>query len=188
VLATLEPPRVSLWHAEPKDEDKPRLHAEEQLRRATQEAVDLIFKAWTRNLPHCDIDLYEPLNVYHRLRNWEELESAANGVGSSGAEAIGSAGEIDSRRTLIAIKADIEQGTDHALWAILNWRAAERIYIRQHRRERYRQRFATFWATWRDDITPEPADSAIAEAACVQRISRALGWYPHSIEKCLTND
>lgn len=176
MLATLE--RESLWRAAPpRQEDT---HAQ-SMWRATQETVDLIFKAWTRNLPHCDIDTYEPLTVYHRLRNWEELESAANGIGSSGAEAIGSSGETDSRRTLIAIKADLEQGTDHGLWSILNWRAAERIYQRQHRQERYDQRLATFRATWREAMTPEPMDRAIAEAACVHRISRALGWYPHAI-------
>jgi hypothetical protein len=70
------------------------------------------------------------------------------------------------------------------VWTILNWSAAWRIYARQGRLARYNQRVATFRATWREDLIPEPPDKAIAEAAWVQHIARALGWYPH--DKCET--
>lgn len=165
-----------LWRREPRPEDDQAV----RLAEAILAAMELLERGWLRNLPRCDIDTYEPSAIRHRLRNWEELEAAANGVGSSGAEAISSAGEIDSRRTLISIKADIEQGTDEGLWTVLNWRAAERIYKRQWRHARYRERLARFRATWREDFQPEPSP-AIAEAVCIERISRCLGWRPHAV-------
>lgn len=130
----------------------------------------------------CTIGDYRPDIVRYRLRNWRELVDACNGMSAAGAEPIGSAGEVDARRDQIAMLADLQQGTDEALWSILNWRAAERIYSRQGRLPRYRQRRATFLATWRDELTKEPTDTNVAEGVCIERISRALGWYEHECE------
>lgn len=175
MLATLEPPRVSLWHREPKPEDSLQVGVYS----AALKAILLLGQGWTRNQPRCEIDTYEPLNVARYLRNWEQLASLAESTSSPGAEPIGTAGEVDARRTLISIKADLEQGTDHGLYTILNWRMAEKIYRRQGRQARYDQRYATFRATWREDFTPEPW-APLAEAACIERIARCCGWFPHA--------
>lgn len=186
MLAILEPVRLtSLWHREPKSEEKRReqeaLLASIEVLTHALDALRLLSQGWTRQTMTCEIDTYEPAVVRHRLRHFSELISAANGMGASGAEAIGTSGEVDSRRTLMAIKADIEQGTDHGLYTILNWRAAERIYRRQGRQARYDQRYATFMATFRDELTPEPSQP-LAEAVCIERIARCLGWYPHECQ------
>lgn len=182
-LAMPEPVHRSLWHRDPRPEDDQAV----RLYTAALEVIRLLGQGWTRNKPHCDLDTYSPEVVRHRLRHFSELIAAANGVGASGADAIGSAGETDSRRTLMAIKADIEQGTDHGLYTILNWRQAERIYKRQQRHDRYRERLALFRATWREDLAPEPW-GPLAEAICIERIARSLGWYPHeTCEERLTD-
>lgn len=169
-----QPAPGPLWTGQPRPEDD----AQVRLWQVVAELVALLERGWTRNLTTCAIDEYEPRVVRFRLQHFDELISAANGTSAAGAEAIGSAGETDSRRTLIAIKADLEQATDFGLASILNWRQAERIYKRQWRHDTYRWRLATFRATWREEFTPEPSP-ALAESICIERISRMLGWRPH---------
>lgn len=176
MLATLEP--KSLWHREPKPEDSLAVGVYS----AALECLKLFGQGWTRQSQRCHLDEYEPSVVRFHLRNWQQLVAAANGMSAAGAEPIGSAGEVDARRTLISIKSDMEQGTDHGLYTVLNWRMAERIYKRQGREDVFEQRRAKFRATWREELPREPWQP-LAEAICIERISRCLGWYPHDLCK-----
>lgn len=174
MLATLEPPR-SLWHAAPpRQEDTER----SVLMSVVAEVMDLIEQGWMRNLPQCDLDEYEPAKVRHHLGSFRELRDAANGIGSSGAEIIGSAGELDARRGLIAIYTDIKCGTDNGLADILHWRAVIKIYKRQERWDDYLKLRSTFDAR-SSKLLSEPSDQVLAEGACIQRIAIALGWRLH---------
>lgn len=169
-----EPIRAGItWtgHVKPEDDQAVRLYS------ATLEVIRLLGQGWTRNLAHCDLDEYCPEVVRWRLRNWPELAAAANGMSSAGAEPIGSAGEVDARRGIVAIKADLERGTDAGLADILHWQQVARIYRRQERFKVYLAKRSTFDA--RDpDLEHEPW-TPLAEAICIERIARRLGWRPH---------
>lgn len=187
VLATLEPVRLtSLWHREPRQEDV------EQVNRHSivLEAMQLLVERYVRNAPRCEIDEYEPNIVRHRLQHFPELVAAAQGMSAAGAEPIGSAGEVDARRDQIAMLADLKDGTDErgvdrfgqprGLGDILHWRSVAKIYKRELRWTEYLDMRARF--TYHDGLAREPADQAVAEGVCIERISRALGWYPHECE------
>lgn len=184
MILLAEPPTPGpLWTGQPRPEDVQDV----QLYSAALEAIQFLTKGWTRQSHRCDLDIYEPAVVRHHLRHWNELASLAEATSSPGSEAIGTAGEVDARRTLISIKADLEQGTDHGLYTILNWRQAERIYQRQNRQSVYDQRYAHFRVTWREEFTREPS-APLAEAVCIERIARSLGWYPHAVCEDVARD
>lgn len=150
--------------------------AEVRLLQAALEAIHLLSRGWTRQNQRCDIDEYEPDVIRFHLNHWGELTAAAHGMSSAGAEPIGSAGEVDARRTLIAIKSDLELGTDLALADILHWRSVVRIYKRQERWSVYLDKRASF--TPKPDVELEPW-GPLAESACIRRIATRLGWRPH---------
>jgi hypothetical protein len=186
MLATLEPPR-SLWHAAP-----PRVEdtADVQRYSAVLEAMRLLVERCVRNVPQCEIDEYEPNKVRMYLRRFPELVSATQGMSAAGAEPIGSAGEVDARRDQIALLADLKDGTDErgvdrfgcprGLGDILHWRSVAKIYRKQMRFGEYLAMRAKF--EYRDDLAREPSDPAVAEGVCIERIARALGWFPHRCE------
>lgn len=183
MLATLGEPRQSLWLREPRAEDS----AEVSRYSATLEVMRLLVQRCVRNAPCCEIDEYEPNVVRHRLRHFPELVAACQGMSAAGAEPIGSAGEVDARRDQIAMLADLKDGTDErgkdrfgcprGLGDILHWRSVSRIYKRQLRWQEYLEMREVF--EYRADLAREPSDPAVAEGVCIERIARALGWFPH---------
>lgn len=182
MLATLE--RESLWRAAP-----PRQEDTDNVQRysAVLEAMRLLVERCVRNAPRCEIDEYEPNVIRHRLRHFSELVAAAQGMSAAGAEPIGSAGEVDARRDQIAMLADLKDGTDErgvdrfgqprGLGDILHWQSVAKIYRRQMRFNEFIAMRSTF--EMRADLAREPNDPAVAEGVCIERIARALGWYPH---------
>ena len=150
---------------------------------AAAEGLDLLVKGLRRRSGStCPIDEFAPDVVSWYLRHWPELEAAAMGVGSSLSDnpiALVHSSDPDARKQIVAIKADLESATDTALEPILRWHVVTRIYKRQGRLAHYflmrRQAFLNPHAPH------EPLVQPLAEAICVERISRQLGWHEHVV-------
>jgi len=150
---------------------------------AAVEGLDLLVKGLRRRAGStCPIDEFAPDVVSWYLRHWPELEAAAMGVGSSLSDnpvALVHSSDPDARKQIVAIKADLESATDTALEPILRWYAVTRIYKRQGRLAHY---FALRRGAFLNPhMAHEPLVQPLAEAICVERISRTLGWYEHVV-------
>ena len=147
-----------------------------QVLHAAAEGLDLLVKGLRRrNGKPCDLCSYEPAVIRYHLNHWRELETAASGLSSAGANPIGS-GTRD-RLKLLAIKADLEWATDQALEPLIRWQAVARIYRRQSRFRRY---CALRTSALLNLHRPEPT-APLAEAICIEAIARVLGWRPHEV-------
>lgn len=144
---------------------------------AAIEGLALLERGWRRGGKGCSLDEYAPDVVRYFLRNWRSLAAAAEGVSASGANPIGGRGDPDARRTLVTIKADLESATDQALEPLIRWQSVARIYKRQSRFKRYIELRATALLNLHH---PEPY-APLAEAVCIERIARQLGWVEHEI-------
>jgi hypothetical protein len=140
---------------------------------AAVEGLALLAKGLRRRGANCHLCDYSPDVVRFHFAHWRELKSATEGCSASGANPIG--GGIRDRMKLAAILADLEAATDQALEPFIRWYAVSRIYKRQ-------ERFLTYLALRRVALLnlhhPEPS-APLAEAICLEAISRVLGWYPH---------
>lgn len=173
------------------------------LMQVATEVLHILERLWqgTRR-QNCSICEYSPEVVRYHLDTWKQLEAGADGVSAAGAEPIGSNGEVDARRTIIAIKADLELATDKAfVWGpidpetgdrekpsgrYLTWESVRRIYRRQGRSAYWysRRLELTQWIQDGHTITPKPEPPlAEAEGYCIELISRELGWVPHECEQ-----
>lgn len=143
---------------------------------AAVEGLDLLVKGLRRRgTKPCDLCAYEPAVIRYHFAHWAELEAAAGGVPSAGANPIGS-GQRD-RLKLLAIKCDLESATDQALEPLIRWHAVARIYKRQSRFNRYCDLRSGALLNLHH---PEPS-APLAEAICIEAIARTLGWMPHEV-------
>lgn len=148
-----------------------------QILKAAVEGLSLLERGWRRSRARCPLDDYAPDVVRFFLANWTALTAAAEGVSATGASPIGTRGDPDARRTIVAIKADLEAATDCALEPLIRWQATARIYRRQLRFKRYLAFRAVALLNMHH---PEPS-APLAEAICIERIARSLGWLPHDV-------
>ena len=148
-----------------------------QVLHAAYEGLTLLARGWRRRYGrgYCELCAYEPTVVRYFLTNWRALTASTEGVSAAGVTPIGGHGDPDARRTLVAIKADLEWATDQALEPLIRWQATSRIYRRQSRFGRY---LAIRHMSLLNLHHPEPY-APLAEAICIECISKALGWVPH---------
>lgn len=140
------------------------------------EGLDLLIKGLRRRgVAQCRLCDYSPEVVRFHFARWRELESATAGVSSAGSNPIG--GGTRDRLKLLAIKADLESATDQALEPLIRWQSVARIYKRQSRFKRYIELRATALLNMHHTEPYAP----LAEAVCIERIARALGWVEHEI-------
>lgn len=157
--------------------------------RVAVEALDLfcrgVASTRARDCEHCE---FSPDVVRYWLRNFEELTSAVEGVSASSASPITMGGKRE-RLTLLALHSDLESATDKALinGRYMMWQETSRIYRRQ-KRESFlfaRRRELVRWQGAGNRVTPKPEPlRPLAEAECIEQISRKLGWEPH---ECATS-
>jgi hypothetical protein len=153
---------------------------------AADGVMSVLARIWgVRPAKGCEVCFYSPDVVRYRLRTWEELQAAADGVSASGGQRVN--GGMRDRDQLIAIKADIEMATDKAFTngRYLAWDAVRRIYRRQGRSAYWysRRLELTQWIQAGHTVTPKPEPPrAEAEGYCIELISQELGWQPHECE------
>lgn len=154
--------------------------------RVAVQALDLFCRGVANARPReCERCEFSPEVVRYWLRNFEELTSAVEGVSAAGANAI--TGGKRERLTLLALHSDLESATDKALinGKYLMWQQTHRIYRRQ-KRESFlyaRRRELTRWQEAGNHWSPTPEPTRpLAEAICIEAISRKLGWTPHECE------
>jgi len=148
---------------------------------AASVALDVLAGMYRDAKCTCEMGFYSPDVVAHFLNppTWLALESACEGVGASGNEI--RTNSRQGRATLVAIKSDLEQGTDNALltYPFLWWDATTHIYELQ-------KRTYTLWqargaSPGRMDLQREPY-APEARAAAYRAISVDLGWRPHECQ------
>ena len=153
---------------------------------AAHEVLRLLGRGWgARQAKDCEMCSYSPDVVRQYLHAFEELTASVEGIATSGVNPV--TGRKHDRLTLLVIHSDLESATDKALinGRYILWQETSRVYRRQHRESflAARRRELRHWQDAGNHVTParEP-DRPIAEAICIERISRSLGWLPHECE------